>query len=146
MTTNEAQQIGRIEAKVDMLLDAMRSTEVRVVRVEVFVQRAKGILALLVLLSSIAVAFATTGCATTKTACSMKFPDGTSYKGIVRTTIVGKGTADNQSYGNACGGFTSNTSDTGFSDNSVEIIDNAVKAGIAGASPLGAGAMVLDGE
>jgi len=69
---------------------------------------------ILVILGTTFLLLASVCCATTKTYCSLEIGD-VKYRGIVRTTVIGKGKTDIAATGNACGGFTANTQGTGLS-------------------------------
>lgn len=77
---------------------------------------------ILVILGTTFLLLASVCCATTKTFCSLEF-QGIKYRGIVRTTVIGKGTTDIEATKNVCGEFTAKTHDTGIS----EQMANAIK-------------------
>jgi hypothetical protein len=130
LSTVEAQQMGRIEAKVDILIDTDRSHDGRISVLERFTNRAKGVLAFITFLGGILAVVLVSGCAHFQ---RTEYADGAR---ISSTTATVFGTGET-SFVHTCGedaeAYT--TKDTGLSDNGKQAIEDAVAAGVRAAIP-----------
>jgi hypothetical protein len=130
LNTHEAQQMGRIEEGVKILVDRADGQEERVLRLEGFASRTKGALAILSLLFTIGCAWIVAGCAHYH---HNEYVDG---ERISSTTSTVLGTGET-SFVRICEdgveGYT--TKDTGLSDNGKQAIEDAVAAGVRAAIP-----------
>ncbi|MEE9571081.1 MAG: hypothetical protein V3W02_05200 [Gammaproteobacteria bacterium] len=122
-SAKEAQQIGRIETKVDQAL----AFAPRITALETWVNRGKGILAFLSVIGSIVAVLLISGCAyATQTAY---FQTG---EVCARTRSFVVGTGETEQVSNACGDYGYSTRHTGLSNNGTkalgEIAEGAVGA------------------
>jgi hypothetical protein len=132
LNTHEAQQMGRIEAKVDILIDTDRALDGRITVLERFTNRAKGIVAFITFLGGILAVVLVSGCAHFHS--KTYDPNGAITSSTV-STVIGRG---DTVYLRQCieGGFEGyTTSDTGLSENGKEAIAEAVAAGVRAAIP-----------
>jgi hypothetical protein len=136
LNPQESQQIGRIEAKVDILLESDKECEIRLSKLESWSSKSKGALAILSLLFTLGCAYIVAGCAHMHDISY--YPSGAIQNEVV-STVIGTGETtlliecDN-------GEKFYTTRDTGISDNAVE----GVEAGVT-VTPPGAVAGFLGG-
>jgi hypothetical protein len=129
LTTQESQQMGRIEAGVATLVDRADGQEKRVLKLEGQASSFKGALAILSLLFTLGCAYVVAGCA--------HYHHKTYVDGELRSTTVSTviGTGDTSLV--QCGDGTEyTTTDTGLSDNGKEAFVDGVEAGVRAALPL----------
>lgn len=135
LSSNESQQIGRIEAKVDILVEGNTLCGNRLRKLESGAGKIKGALAILSLLFTAGCAWYITGCAHMKD--TTYYPTGEVKEEIVSIVI---GTGETTLLTDCENGERYySTRDTGLSDNAV----HAVEAGVT-ATPTGAAAGVLN--
>lgn len=127
LTNLEAQQMGRIEAGVEILVDRADGQEQRVLKLEGQASSFKGALAILSLLFTLGCAYVVAGCAHYH---SKTYVDGELTSSTV-STVIGTGET---SFIGVTDKYT--TTDTGLSDNGKEAIRDAVEAGVRAALPL----------
>jgi hypothetical protein len=138
LTSEESQQLGRIEANVEHIKDTLHThiedETPRLVKLEHGVSWTKGVLALLSVIFTLGCAFIISGCAHMSE--ETFYPNGAT-KGFLSSTVLGTGETtliiecnDGEHY------YT--TRDTGISDNAVRAAEAAVTA-----TPPGAAASAL---
>jgi hypothetical protein len=132
LNPQESQQIGRIEAKVDILLESDKECEVRLSKLESWSSKSKGALAILSLLFTLGCAYIVAGCAHYSN--TNYYPSGVIAQETV-STVLGSGEATILD-----GEDLYSTRDNGISDNVVDGVKAAVTA-----TPPGAAAGVFGG-
>lgn len=130
-TSEEAQQVGRIEAKVDALLATANSHSERITGLETFANRVKGVLAFISLVGGILGAVVMMGCAHAHT--RTYYPDG-ELKCNSATTVFGRGEVEVLVESDDCPDTIYESNDTGLSDNGAEAIGNVAEGLAAGAA------------
>jgi hypothetical protein len=130
LSSEESQQIGRIEAKVDILIDSDTRMGGRVTALEKFSNRVKGVLAFITFFGSIIGLVIVQGCAHWH---HKEFADGELISSTV-STVIGTGET---SYILQCehGVEAYTTADTGISTNGKDLAADAVAAGVKAALP-----------
>jgi hypothetical protein len=136
LNTEEAQQLGRIEAQVDILVDRDEECFTRINKLEGFASRTKGALCVLSLLFTAGCAWLIAGCAHMHG--TDYYPDG-KVKSEVVSTVLGSGEATLLIQCENGEEFYTTRSD-GISDNAVETVEAAVTV-----TPPGAAAGVFGG-
>jgi hypothetical protein len=132
LTPTESQQMGRIEANVDILVKRGDDCDLRLNKLEAGSSKIKGALAILSLLFTLGCAYIVAGCAHYHN--TTYFPSGDIAQEIV-STVLGAGEATIVDGDNLY-----STRDNGVSDNALE----AVEVGVT-VTPPGAAAGVLGG-
>jgi hypothetical protein len=131
LTNDESQQMGRIEAGVEILVDRADGQEERVLKLEGQASSFKGALAILSLLFTLGCAYIVAGCAHYHN--TEYYPSGAIAHETV-STVLGAGEAtivDGELY---------STRDNGLSDNALESVGAVVTV-----TPPGAAAAVGEG-
>ncbi len=131
--SEEGQQIGRIEAKVDDLVTHQKANGKRLSAVETWQNKAKGVVALLALTSGIIAALIWTGCAHAHV--KTYYPDGALHCNAV-TTVLGQGDVAVLVESDECPDTIYESDATGLSDNGVKALEKAVEAAVKSAVPV----------
>lgn len=129
LTNDEAQQIGRIEAKLDFVVETMTTDSTRISALEAFANRAKGVLAFLSLAASILAGVLLLGCAHSHT--RTYYADG-SLKCSSATTVLGQGQVEVLVESEDCPDTIYESTDTGISDNGRETVGEIAEGVSAG--------------